>query len=118
MANKLRGWVSADPLLREKNISASFGIACYPLHGSSPQESSKWPTLPCIFPRSGRQWPFPRRHFDPMSEKWKRDVLEAYRRDAQRLFSTGPRPLKDLPALAAIHRIAGGHEPNDDKLRR
>jgi diguanylate cyclase (GGDEF)-like protein len=29
LALKLRGWVSADPLLREKNISASFGIACY-----------------------------------------------------------------------------------------
>src|SRR5205814_9076173 len=38
LASKLRGCVSADPLLREKNISASFGIACYPLHGSSPQE--------------------------------------------------------------------------------
>src|SRR5437762_8949789 len=38
LASKLRGWVSSDPLLREKNISASFGIACYPLHGSSPQE--------------------------------------------------------------------------------
>src|SRR5260370_29543354 len=38
LASKLRGWVSADPLLRKKNISASFGIACYPLHGSSPQE--------------------------------------------------------------------------------
>src|SRR6267143_6384512 len=38
LASKLRGWVSADGLLREKNISASFGIACYPLHGSSPQE--------------------------------------------------------------------------------
>src|SRR5258708_5998824 len=38
LASKLRSWVSAGPLLREKNISASFGIACYPLHGSSPQE--------------------------------------------------------------------------------
>src|SRR5260370_41755573 len=38
LASKLRGWVSADPLLREKNISASFGIACYPLHGSSPHD--------------------------------------------------------------------------------
>jgi len=49
LASKLRGWVSADPLLREKNISASFGIACYPLHGSSPQELIRWPTLRCIF---------------------------------------------------------------------
>ncbi len=38
LSSKLRGWVAADPLLREKNISASFGIACYPLHGASPQE--------------------------------------------------------------------------------
>ena len=38
LANKLRGWVASDPLLRDKNITASFGIAVFPDHGSTPQE--------------------------------------------------------------------------------
>ena len=38
LASKLRGWVAADPLLRDKNITASFGIAGFPIHGSTPQE--------------------------------------------------------------------------------
>ena len=38
LAGKLRGWVASDPVLREKNITASFGIAGFPVHGSTPQE--------------------------------------------------------------------------------
>ena len=38
LASKLRGWVASDPLLRDKNVTGSFGIAAYPLHGSTPQE--------------------------------------------------------------------------------
>ncbi len=38
LASKLRGWVASDPLLRDKNITASFGIAGFPVHGSTPQE--------------------------------------------------------------------------------
>ena len=30
LASKLRGWVASDPLLRDKNITASFGIAGFP----------------------------------------------------------------------------------------
>jgi diguanylate cyclase (GGDEF)-like protein len=30
--------ISADPFLLEKNIGASFGIACYPVDGSAPRE--------------------------------------------------------------------------------
>ena len=38
LASKLRGWVASDPVLRDKNITASFGIAAFPVHGSTPQE--------------------------------------------------------------------------------
>ena len=33
LANKLRTWIASDPLLRDKNITASFGIAVFPVHG-------------------------------------------------------------------------------------
>ena len=38
LASKLRAWIASDPLLRDKNITASFGIAGFPVHGSTPQE--------------------------------------------------------------------------------
>src|SRR6266849_10874963 len=99
LASKLRGWVSADPLLREKNISASFGIACYPLHGSSPQELIQVADASMYLSKhQGGNAVSTADHFDPNeAKKWKRDVLEAYRGvTLKRLFSTGPEAFEEI----------------------
>ncbi len=99
LASKLRGWVSADPLLREKNISASFGIACYPLHGSSPQELIQVADASMYLSKhQGGNAVSTADHFDPNeARKWKRDVLEAYLGvTLKRLFSTGPDAFEEI----------------------
>jgi diguanylate cyclase (GGDEF)-like protein/putative nucleotidyltransferase with HDIG domain len=99
LASKLRGWVSADPLLREKNISASFGIACYPLHGSSPQELIQVADASMYLSKhQGGNTVSTADHFDPNeARKWKRDVLEAYLGvTLKRLFSTGPEAFEEI----------------------
>ena len=99
LASKLRGWVSADPLLREKNISASFGIACYPLHGSSPQELIQVADASMyISKHQGGNAVSTADHFDPNeAKKWKRDVLEAYLGvTLKRLFATGPEAFEEI----------------------
>jgi len=99
LASKLRGWVSADPLLREKNISASFGIACYPLHGSSPQELIQVADASMYLSKhQGGNTVSTADHFDPNeAKKWKRDVLEAYLGvTLKRLFSTGPEAFEEI----------------------
>jgi diguanylate cyclase (GGDEF)-like protein/putative nucleotidyltransferase with HDIG domain len=99
LANKLRGWVSSDPLLREKNISASFGIACYPLHGSSPQELIQVADASMYLSKhQGGNAVSTADHFDPNeAKKWKRDVLEAYLGvTLKRLFSTGPEAFEEI----------------------
>jgi diguanylate cyclase (GGDEF)-like protein/putative nucleotidyltransferase with HDIG domain len=99
LATKLRGWVSADPLLREKNISASFGIACYPLHGSSPQELIQVADASMYLSKhQGGNTVSTADHFDPNeAKKWKRDVLEAYLGvTLKRLFSTGPEAFEEI----------------------
>ena len=99
LANKLRGWVSADPLLREKNISASFGIACYPLHGSSPQELIQVADASMYLSKhQGGNAVSTADHFDPNeAKKWKRDVLEAYLGvTLKRLFATGPEAFEEI----------------------
>src|SRR6202008_993469 len=99
LASKLRGWVSADPLLREKNISASFGIACSPLHGSSPQELIQVADASMYLSKhQGGNAVSTADHFDPNeAKKWKRDVLEAYLGvTLKRLFATGPEAFEEI----------------------
>jgi len=93
LSSKLRGWVAADPLLREKNISASFGIASYPLHGSSPQELIQVADASMYLSKhQGGNTVSTADHVDPTeARRWKRDVLEAYLGvTLKRLFATGP----------------------------
>jgi len=99
LALKLRGWVSTDALLREKNISASFGIACFPLHGSSPQELIQVADASMYLSKhQGGNAVSTADHFDPNeAKKWKRDVLEAYLGvTLKRLFSTGPEAFEEI----------------------
>lgn len=99
LASKLRGWVAADPLLREKNISASFGIACYPLHGSSPQELIQVADASMYLSKhQGGNTVSTADHVDPNeARRWKRDVLEAYLGvTLKRLFSTGPEAFDEI----------------------
>ncbi len=99
LASKLRGWVAADPLLREKNISASFGIACYPLHGSSPQELIQVADASMYLSKhQGGNTVSTADHVDPKeTRRWKRDVLEAYLGvTLKRLFATGPDAFEEI----------------------
>ncbi len=101
LSSKLRGWIAADPLLREKNISASFGVASYPLHGSSPQELIQVADASMYLSKhQGGNTVSTADHVDPNeARRWKRDVLEAYIGvTLKRQFTTGPE------AFAEIHQ--------------
>ena len=101
LSSKLRGWVAGDPLLREKNISASFGIASYPLHGSSPQELIQVADASMYLSKhQGGNTVSTADHVNPNeARRWKRDVLEAYLGvTLKRKFTTGPE------AFAEVHQ--------------
>jgi diguanylate cyclase (GGDEF)-like protein len=99
LSSKLRGWIASDPLLREKNISASFGIASYPLHGSAPQELIQVADASMYLSKhQGGNTVSTAEHIDPNeARRWKRDVLEAYLGvTLKRLFATGPEAFNEI----------------------
>jgi diguanylate cyclase (GGDEF)-like protein/putative nucleotidyltransferase with HDIG domain len=101
LAHKLRGWIASDPLLSDKKVTASFGIAAFPLHGSTPQELIQVADSSMYLSKhQGGNAVSGADDSDPNQRKlWKKDVLEAYLGvTLKRLFSTGP------DAFEEIHR--------------
>ncbi len=99
LTNKLRSCVSSDDLLREKNVSGSFGIASYPVHGSTPQELIQVADASMYLSKhQGGNAVSTADHFDPNEAKrWKRDVLEAYIGvTLKRVFTTGSEALEEV----------------------
>jgi diguanylate cyclase (GGDEF)-like protein/putative nucleotidyltransferase with HDIG domain len=99
LASKLRGWVASDPLLRDKNITASFGIAGFPVHGSTPQELIQVADSSMYLSKhQGGNSVSSAEQGDPVDRKrWKKDVLEAYLGvTLKRLFSTGPEAFEEI----------------------
>lgn len=99
IADKLRPAISDDPLLREKTITASFGLASFPIHGSTPQELIQVADASMYLSKhEGGNTISTADHCSmAASKKWKRDVLEAYLGvTLKRLFSTGPEAFNEI----------------------
>lgn len=99
IASKLRSWISSDPILREKNVTASFGIATFPGHGSTPPELIQVADASMYLSKhQGGNAVSTADHYDPReTRKWKQDVLEAYLGvTLKRLFTTGPEAFEEI----------------------
>jgi diguanylate cyclase (GGDEF)-like protein/putative nucleotidyltransferase with HDIG domain len=93
LAGKLRSWISSDPVLREKNVTSSFGVATFPLNGSTPHELIQVADASMYLSKhQGGNAVSTADQFDSEdSRRWKRDVLDAYLGvTLKRLFATGP----------------------------
>jgi len=99
LAGKLRGWIASDNLLRDKNVTGSFGIASFPVHGSTPQELVQVADASMYLSKhQGGNAVSTADHFDQNETKrWKRDVLDAYLGvTLKRQFTTGPEAMEEI----------------------
>ena len=93
LASKLRSWICSDEVLREKNVTSSFGVATFPLNGSTPQELIQVADASMYLSKhqGGNAVSTADQFNSETSRQWKRDVLDAYLGvTLKRLFSTGP----------------------------
>src|SRR6202043_881346 len=99
--------------------TASFGIAGFPLHGSTPQELIQVADASMyISKHEGGNIVSTADHCDAAeSKKWKRDVLEAYLGGTlKRLFSTGPEAFEEIyQRLRQFTESLAATEPNNGK---
>jgi len=99
IAETLRTRICMDSLLREKRITASLGIASFPINGATPQELIQVADASMYLSKhQGGNAVSTADHFDPNeAKKWKRDVLEAYLGvTLKRLFATGPDAFEEI----------------------
>ncbi len=99
LAQRLRCSVESDRLLQEKKTTASFGLATFPLHGSTPQELIQVADASMYVSKhqGGNAVSTADRLNAAETKQWKRDVLEAYLgATLKHLFSTGPEAFQDI----------------------
>ncbi len=99
LADKLREWLAADPLLREKKITASVGIASYPQHANTPPELIQIADASMYLSKHrGGNMIVSADHYKLSEQKqWQRNVLEAYLGvTIKRLFATGPEAFEEV----------------------
>jgi diguanylate cyclase (GGDEF)-like protein/putative nucleotidyltransferase with HDIG domain len=99
LAGKLRSSIATDPLLHDKNITGSFGIASYPAHGATPQELIQVADSSMYLSKhqGGNAVSTSEQNDTDETRKWKRDVLEAYLGvTLKRQFTTGPEAFAEI----------------------
>ena len=99
LASKLRSLIASDELLRDKNITASFGIAGFPIHGSTPQELIQVADSSMYLSKhqGGNSVSTSEQGDGSDRKRWKKDVLEAYLGvTLKRLFATGPEAFDEI----------------------
>jgi diguanylate cyclase (GGDEF)-like protein len=115
LGDKLRHWLANDPLLREKKISASVGLATYPQHASTPQELIQIADASMYLAKhQGGNSIISADHYKKSEQKqWQRNVLEAYLGVAiKRLFSTGPEAFEQI--YHRLEQVAESLGPPDE----
>jgi len=99
LAEKLRVWLANDPLLREKKITASLGLATFPTHASTPQELIQISDASMYLAKhqGGNSVVSADRYKVSEQKDWQRSVLEAYLGvTIKRLFATGPEAFDEV----------------------
>ncbi|MFQ5927747.1 MAG: diguanylate cyclase, partial [Terriglobia bacterium] len=99
LAEKLRTWLANDPLLRDKKITTSLGLATFPTHASTPQELIQITDASMYLAKHQGGNSVVSAELYRLSEQkqWQRSVLEAYLGvTIKRLFATGPEAFEEI----------------------
>lgn len=108
MAERLRNWVASDPMLSEKRITASFGLATYPVHGTVAEEILRVADAGMyVSKRSGGNRVSAAEQFvEPEDTVVRKELLTAYVQGFVQREHTGPESVEEL--ITTLRRLSRG----------
>ncbi len=114
LAERLRANLAADSYLGSRGVTASFGIATFPIHGVTPEEIVRVAESGMYLAKheKGNRVRVAAKTGDTPASGWEQQLLQAYLGVAvKRMFSTGPEVFNEYLARfeAATRDVDGDH---------
>lgn len=99
LAERLRLAVATDPIMAKRRLTASFGLASFPLHGHTPEEIVRVADSGMYISKhhGGNRVSVAEQYRQGQAERWRSHVFSSYLESlSRRLDSTGPELLEGL----------------------
>ncbi|HVN17133.1 MAG TPA: diguanylate cyclase [Dongiaceae bacterium] len=118
LAERLRQWLAADPMLAEHHITGSFGVASFPTHGFSVEDIIRVADAGMyVSKRSGGNLVSTAQEFVEGEEfARQRQQISAYIEGFLQRERTGPEQLEEL--TTTLYKLCGGEEECKVQLLR
>jgi diguanylate cyclase (GGDEF)-like protein len=113
LAERLRQWIAADPMLSEHKVTGSFGVASFPMHGFSIEDIIRVADAGMyVSKRSGGNLVSTAQEFAEGEDfARQRQQISAYIEGFLQRERNGPEDLEEL--VSTLHKLTGGDEdPN------
>jgi diguanylate cyclase (GGDEF)-like protein/putative nucleotidyltransferase with HDIG domain len=116
LAERLRGQIESDPFLAAHGVTASFGIASFPLHGPTAEEILRVADSGMYLAKHqhGNSVRMAAVHPGAVQSSWEAKLLEAYLGvTMKRMFSTGPEAFDHyLDKFQAVSPVSSREAPS------
>ncbi len=110
LSERLRLWISTDPMLNERHITGSFGVASFPLHGSTAEDIIRVADAGMYVSKhaGGNRVSTAEEFAETESSVVQRQLLAAYIEGFLQREHTGPESIEEL--VSTLRRLCGGIE--------
>jgi len=111
MAERLRAWISMDPMLSERRITGSFGLATYPVHGTIDEEMLRVADAGMYVSKrsGGNRVSAADNIVEPEDAAVRKELLSAYVQGFVHREHTGPESIEEL--INTLRKLSRGANP-------
>src|SRR5262249_25023803 len=116
LAERLRLWLAMDPMLHEHNITGSFGVASFPVHGFSAAGIIRVADAGMYASKhaGGNRVSTAETFADSESVAAQRQQISGYIEGFLQRDQAGPEQLEEL--VTTLRRLCGGDQPTDAEV--
>jgi diguanylate cyclase (GGDEF)-like protein len=108
LAERLRNWIASDPMLSEKRITGSFGLATYPVHSTVAEEILRVADAGMYVSKrsGGNRVSAAERFVEPEDAVVRKELLAAYVQGFVQREHTGPESVEEL--ILTLRKLSRG----------